>query len=134
MKEKNLTLVKGSVSNIPYHDDSFDLVLCTQTMEHWFEYNVSIKKGLKEIHRVLKPNGTAMINVPIYNHGDPRMLKGELNKIKKQFNKKYWNIILFEKVYLKEKIQGWKKIAAKGFFSKIGYPSIIMPKTHKHTY
>ena len=134
MKDKNLTIIKGSVEKIPFHDNSFDIILCNQTMEHWFEYNITLKKALKEIHRILKPGGLLMINSPIYGHGDPRFLKGELNKIKKQFNKKQWNITLFEKVYPKEKIQGWKKIAAKGFFSKIGYPSIIMPKTHKHTY
>ena len=127
MGNQNLTLVKGSVKNIPYHDESFDIVLCNQTMEHWFEYNVSLKKALSEIHRVLKPGGILMINSPIHLHGDPRFLSGELGKIKSAFKKKLWKIVLFEKCFPPKKIQGWKRISSRGFFSKIGYPDFMIP-------
>ncbi len=125
--EKNLTIVKGSVKNIPYHDNSFDIVLCNQTIEHWFEYNVSIRKALEEIHRVLKPGGKLMINAPIHNHGDPRFIMGELKKVRSEFKKDMWSINLFEKVFPSKKLQGWRKIAAKGFFSKFGYPDFLIP-------
>ncbi|MBD3249367.1 methyltransferase domain-containing protein [Candidatus Woesearchaeota archaeon] len=125
--EDNLTMIKGSVDDIPFHDSSFDIVLCNQSMEHWFEYNVSLKKALKEIHRVLKPESILMINAPIHNHGDPRFLMGELKKIRASFKKNMWNILLFEKAFPDKKVQGWKKIAANGFFSKLGYPDFLIP-------
>lgn len=98
-------------------------------MEHWFEYNVSFKEALSEIHRILKPGGILMINSPIHNHGDPRFLMGEIKKIKSVFNKRMWTIKLFERNFPKFKIQGWKKIAGKGFFSKFGYPNFLIPNS-----
>ncbi len=127
MEEKNITIVKGSVNNIPYHNNSFDIVLCNQTMEHWFEYNVSLKKALREINRVLKPGGLMMVNSPIHLHGDPRFLKGELGKINSAFKSKLWKITLFEKCFPSVEIKGWKRIASKGLFSKLGYPSFLVP-------
>lgn len=46
--------------NIPYDDDTFDLVLCLEVLEH-----VKNFEGLKkEIYRVLKPGGKAIITIP----------------------------------------------------------------------
>lgn len=123
---KNLTLVKGSVKKLPYHDNSFDFVLCNQTMEHWFEYNVSLKQALSEINRVLKPGGVLMVNSPIHLHGDPRFLSGELEKIRDVFDRKLWTIALFEKCFPSREIKGWKKIASRGFFSRLGYPDFFI--------
>ena len=103
--KNNLTLVKGSVKEIPYHNNSFDMVLCNQTIEHWFEYNVSLKRALSEISRVLKPKGLLMINAPIHVHGDPRFLRGELDKIFNIFGKTEWDIVLFEIIFHKSTIQ-----------------------------
>lgn len=133
MGGKNLTIVKGSVKDIPYHNNSFDIVLCNQTMEHWFEYNVSLNKALKEIHRVLKPGGVLMINAPIHKHGDPRFLKGELSKIRKVFIRKLWKLVLFERVFSVLKVQDWKRIASKGIFSKFGYPDFLIPNSAEST-
>lgn len=129
--KNNLTIVKGSVENIPYHDNSFDLIICNQTIEHWFEYGVTYKKALDEINRVLKPNGIAMINAPIHVHGDIIFLRGEYTKIKKLF--KHFKINLFEKCIPDEKIKSWKRIAASGFFSKFGYPNQLITNHNKAT-
>lgn len=45
---------------IPFDNETFDIVLSTEVLEHVCEP----KDFLKEIHRVLKPNGTAIITVP----------------------------------------------------------------------
>ena len=131
--KKNLTLVKGSVGNIPYHNGSFDLVLCNQTMEHWFEYGVGLRRALKELNRVLKHNGVLMINAPIHFHGDPLFLSGKLKNIYHLFDKKIWKVELFEKCFPLKKIQAWKKVSANGFFSKFGYPNFMIPNSKNAT-
>lgn len=123
---ENMTIFKGSVKKMPFHSNSFDYVLCNQTMEHWFEYNVSLKEALREIHRVLKPGGVFMANSPIHLHGDPRFLMGEIKKINSQFKSWMWNVILLERVVPIEKKQRWKQISGKGFLSKVGYPSFLI--------
>ena len=46
--------------NIPFRDNSFDLVICTQVIEHNIEYEFL----LKEIYRVLKKNGFLLLTAP----------------------------------------------------------------------
>lgn len=45
---------------IPFEDNSFDGILCTEVLEHVF----NIDELLKELHRILKPNGKAIITTP----------------------------------------------------------------------
>lgn len=55
--------------DLPYDDSSFDLVLCTQVLEHVQDPAASIA----EIHRVLRPGGAALLSthgVFLY-HPDP---------------------------------------------------------------
>lgn len=46
--------------NIPTQSDRFDLVLCTQVLEHVVDPDALVK----EFNRVLKPGGTLVITVP----------------------------------------------------------------------
>ena len=50
--------IKGTMSNIPFDDDSFDCVL---SLFGSFSYSLNHKKTVQEIHRVLKPNGKLFI-------------------------------------------------------------------------
>jgi SAM-dependent methyltransferase len=50
----------GSVEDIPAKDSSFDFVITQEVLEHV----ESPLKGIKEIHRVLKPGGLAYIQLP----------------------------------------------------------------------
>lgn len=50
-----------NVEEIPYVDNSFDYVIINHVLEH-VEKD---KKAMSELYRVLKPNGTALITVPV---------------------------------------------------------------------
>lgn len=49
------------ITDIKFPDNSFDVVLCSHVLEHV----KNDQKALKEIYRVLKPNGWALLQVPI---------------------------------------------------------------------
>lgn len=53
-------MVKMDVTEIRYPDASFDVLYCSHVLEHVVED----RKALREFHRVLKPQGWAMILVP----------------------------------------------------------------------
>lgn len=56
----NAELAMASVYEIPYPDDDFDLVTCTETLEHLERP----KEALQEMLRVLKPGGQLVLTVP----------------------------------------------------------------------
>jgi ubiquinone/menaquinone biosynthesis C-methylase UbiE len=51
----------ASAEKLPYKAKFFDWVLCTETLEHVPNW----KKAVKEISRVLKPKGKAIITIPL---------------------------------------------------------------------
>ena len=64
MRQKNLLtqchFVLGDIENLDFPDDSFDLILCVGVLE----YLNNDSQALKEIKRVLKKTGRAIITVP----------------------------------------------------------------------
>jgi SAM-dependent methyltransferase len=48
------------IENMAFDERSFDVVLCSHVLEH-----VDDQKALKEIHRVLRPGGYALIMLPL---------------------------------------------------------------------
>lgn len=50
-----------NVLHIPYEDNHFDIVLCNHVLEHIPEDT----EAMREIYRVLKPDGFAILQVPI---------------------------------------------------------------------
>jgi len=55
--ENTIEMVLGDSENMPFEDDSFDAITVAFGVRN-FE---TLEKGLKEIHRVLKPQGTFVI-------------------------------------------------------------------------
>tara|TARA_B100000767_G_scaffold190787_1_gene178077 strand:- start:6427 stop:7179 length:753 start_codon:yes stop_codon:yes gene_type:complete len=53
--------VKTDLCSLPFQDNTYDLVLCNHVLEHI----PNDRKAMKEIHRVLKPKGTAVLQVPL---------------------------------------------------------------------
>ena len=60
----NITFEVVDITNQPFEDEYFDSVVCLETIEH-----VDDRKCCKEIWRVLKPGGLAVISTPQNSHG-----------------------------------------------------------------
>lgn len=58
--KKNVELKWGDAQKLNLPDKSFDKIICSETLEHLPDP----KKAMKEIHRLLKKNGLAVICVP----------------------------------------------------------------------
>jgi ubiquinone/menaquinone biosynthesis C-methylase UbiE len=62
MKEgKRIFFILASAENLPFRNKSFDLILCTEVLEHLDDD----KKAIGEIARVVKDKGKAIISVPV---------------------------------------------------------------------
>jgi SAM-dependent methyltransferase len=53
--------VRMDVTRIPYQDHAFDVIYCSHVLEHVAEDRLA----MREFHRVLHPNGWAVLQVPI---------------------------------------------------------------------
>lgn len=54
-------MVKMDITDIQYPDNSFNVIYCSHVLEHVMDD----KKAMSEFLRVLKPNGWALLQVPI---------------------------------------------------------------------
>ncbi|MEP2025019.1 MAG: methyltransferase domain-containing protein [Reichenbachiella sp.] len=61
--ESPLAKVKMDIHEMPFDDNRFDVAFCNHVMEHVADDIQS----MKEIHRVLKPGGWAIIQIPIFH-------------------------------------------------------------------
>lgn len=58
----SVNFLKGSIYQLPFKDESFDLVVCLEVLEHL----KNDKKALQEISRVTKNGGYTVISFPQY--------------------------------------------------------------------
>lgn len=61
--ESPLAKVKMDIHQIPFEENTFDVVLCNHVLEHVRDDI----KAMSEIHRVLKPGGFAILQIPFFN-------------------------------------------------------------------
>jgi len=54
--------VIGGIEALPFREDSFDIIFCSEVLEHLT--TDLLERGLQEIGRVLKPNGSLLGTVP----------------------------------------------------------------------
>ncbi|MGI9542972.1 MAG: class I SAM-dependent methyltransferase [Cyclobacteriaceae bacterium] len=54
--------VKMDIHQIPFEEDTFDVVMCNHVLEH-VENDI---KAMQEIHRVLRPGGWAFLQIPFF--------------------------------------------------------------------
>ncbi|MCK0209484.1 methyltransferase domain-containing protein [Starkeya koreensis] len=51
------------IQDIPFPDKSFDIIWCSHVLEHVPDD----RKAMREIHRVLRDGGTALIQIPVWH-------------------------------------------------------------------
>ena len=61
--ESPLAKVKMDIHEIPFAENTFDAVLCNHVLEHVRDDI----QAMREIHRVLKPGGFAILQIPFFN-------------------------------------------------------------------
>lgn len=54
-------MMRFDITTIPFNDHTFDLILCSHVLEHV----PNDHQAMRELYRVLKPGGIALILVPI---------------------------------------------------------------------
>lgn len=59
-KKKNLQFDQGCITQLPYQDHTFDVIICFETIEHVENYNLA----MKELQRVLKESGILIMSTP----------------------------------------------------------------------
>jgi len=99
---------QGDICAIPFADASFDAVICSSVLYH--QWVADIEGAVREMHRVLRPNGVVLINVPAFPflysaHDEPvmtarRFRKTEIRELllKQNFaiqRLTYWTTLLF---------------------------------------
>ncbi len=52
--------VKADICDLPFENDSFDFILCNHVLEHIPDD----RKAMQELYRILKPGGTAILQIP----------------------------------------------------------------------
>jgi len=59
---ENYLVSRADINNLPFAPASFDCVICSEVLEHIPEH----ENALKELVRILKPQGTLVVSVPRY--------------------------------------------------------------------
>ena len=87
--KRNLDFLVGQIDNIPIEDNSIDVVVSFETIEHVH----NAKKTLSEIKRVLKKNGLLIISTPNKFFSDKYQIKNPFH-IKEYDVDEFKNLIL----------------------------------------
>lgn len=62
LSERSKPDIVGSAEELPFPDEIYDTVVCTEVLEHVADP----LRALKEMRRVLKPEGTLILTTPMY--------------------------------------------------------------------
>lgn len=63
--------VAGSLTRLPFASASFDFAFCVWASFHFLLTDTDQQSGLSEIHRVLKPGGSVLIEGPVHEEVAP---------------------------------------------------------------
>ncbi len=61
VKEKGFRAIEGELTNIPFEDNSFDIIICIAAHHHLLKKEEQLK-SLKEMKRVLKDSGKLLLS------------------------------------------------------------------------
>lgn len=115
-EQLNFDVIQGSVTKLPFEDQSFDLVCAFDVIEHVDDDSLA----LQEMIRVCKPGGSIIVTVPAFmslwsehdeiNHHFRRYTKATLLNLFGQSDQgkihyvSYFNSVLFLPIYLARKV------------------------------
>jgi len=110
--KNSIRSIAGEIHHIPCIDNYFDIIMGIQTIEHWprnnsLESDPEYEKALAEIWRILKPGGSIYFDAPIFLHGAPEFIIGDIIGIKRFFLHQPWKNLT---------VTSWRK--SKGFMRK----------------
>lgn len=103
--ESPLAKVKMDIHQIPFDDNSFDVAFCNHVMEH-VQDDI---KAMSELHRILKPGGWAIIQIPFFHPIPEVTFQDESITDPKEREKMYGqddHVRLYGKDYAKRLAQG----------------------------
>ena len=66
LQPRDRATVRGDVTDLPLADEDFDVAICVHVLEHVEDD----RSAIQELHRVLRPGGWALVNVP-YDPANP---------------------------------------------------------------
>src|SRR5437016_1773501 len=108
-RQRGLNNVRqGDICALPFDDASFDAVICSSVLYH--EWVSNVEGAVCEMHRVLRPGGVLLINVPAFRflhsaHDEAvmtarRFRKPEIRRLLRSQNfvilrLTYWTTLLF---------------------------------------
>ena len=106
----------ASAIRLPYKSNSFDNILCTETLEHVKDWKLAVS----EIKRVLKPKGRVIVTVPL-EHSifwkvfsliyEPEKYRGHVSLLKsKQIEKEFKSLKLKKKEFIQTPSRSLNKI------------------------
>ena len=117
------------IQDIPYEDNYFDLIYCSHLLEHVPDD----EKAIRELYRVLKPGGTALILVPINGiafelpYDETKTLEDEQYNTPELREKHYGqfdHVRLYGSDFKDKLIENGFKIKSDDFIKRLGYEAI----------
>ena len=92
----------GQAADIPFPDDTFDMVFGIQTLEHWGQIHGGRQPSeyadcMAEVRRVLKPGGRVYLDSPQHFHGHEMFIMGDVARIRAVFDDAGWEDIVVER-------------------------------------
>jgi SAM-dependent methyltransferase len=100
--ERTIATRIESVEALSFEDESFELVIGNQTLEHWNESGCRPEIGIWQCFRVCKVGGRVLMNVPIHFHGSRIFVEGDMAAIDG----------LFRPFSSEVKLEPWRKRSA----------------------
>jgi ubiquinone/menaquinone biosynthesis C-methylase UbiE len=88
-KADNLSFNEGDIKSIPFEENTFDIIVCFETIEH-IDYH---ELAIRELKRVLKTNGVLIISTPEKKrYSDDRNFKNTYH-VKEFYEKEFKSFI-----------------------------------------